>query len=156
MFVGEAPGRFGAGRTGVPFSGDTAGARFEHLLAEAGLDRQAVFITNAVLCLPLDSAGRNRTPRIAEIRNCSCWLEDTIRAVNPALVVAMGAVAMRAVQAFEPTPLTLSNVGQPPLHWHDRLLAVVYHPGARSQVHRPWARQLEDWRELGKHVRKLA
>ena len=62
LFVGEAPGRRGAGRTGIPFLGDESGRRFERLLEAAGLRRDEVFVTNAVLCLPLDGVGRNRTP----------------------------------------------------------------------------------------------
>lgn len=155
MFVGEAPGRFGAGRTGVPFSGDTSGTRFELLLSKAGLTREELFITNAVLCLPLDTAGRNRGPRMREIRACLPWLEATIRTVDPVLIVAMGAVALRALSSIETTTLTVSNAGRAPVAWHGRLLSAVYHPGARSQIHRSWEQQLEDWRHLGSQVRKL-
>ncbi|MCC7105701.1 MAG: uracil-DNA glycosylase, partial [Chloroflexi bacterium] len=52
MFIAEAPGRLGAERTGVPFSGDQAGRSFELLLREARLTRTEVFVTNAVLCNP--------------------------------------------------------------------------------------------------------
>ncbi|MED5353306.1 MAG: uracil-DNA glycosylase family protein, partial [Nitrospinota bacterium] len=48
VFVAEAPGRFGAGRTGIPFYGDKSGDNFEILLAHIGLKRADVFITNAV------------------------------------------------------------------------------------------------------------
>ena len=68
LFVGEAPGRFGAGRTGVPFQGDVAGQRFERLLAEAGLRRAEVFVTNAVLCNPRTADGRNDRPRADALR----------------------------------------------------------------------------------------
>jgi uracil-DNA glycosylase family 4 len=155
MFVGEAPGRFGAGRTGVPFSGDVAGERFERLMAEAGLPRADVFVTNAVLCVPVDGGGRNRRPRPAEVRACLSWLEDTVRVVDPALVVAMGTVALRALSMIEAHGLVVSNAGEPPVPWFERELAAVYHPAARSQVHRPWARQVEDWRAIGAFARRL-
>ncbi len=155
MFVGEAPGRFGAGRTGVPFQGDVAGRRFEMLLGEAGLCRDEVYVTNAVLCLPLDSAGRNRTPLGREVRACSGWLEQTIGAVEPPLVVAMGAVALAALALIEPHGVVVSNAGGTPTWWFGRQLAAVYHPGARAAVHRPWEAQLEDWRALGEAVRRL-
>lgn len=87
LFVGEAPGRFGAGRTGVPFRGDTAGRRFEALLGAAGLERERVFVTNAVLCLPLDPQGRNRRPTSAETAICNGWLRATIDAVDRKSVV---------------------------------------------------------------------
>lgn len=155
MCVGEAPGRLGAGRTGVPFSGDVAGARFERLLGEAGLRRVDVFVTNAILCLPVDGAGRNRAPRRTEVQACGRWLEETLRLVDPALVVAMGTVALYALALIQPHGLVVSNAGEPPAWWFGRKLATVYHPAARSQVHRPWDRQVEDWRAIGTFVRGL-
>ena len=152
MFVGEAPGRFGAARTGIPFEGDASGHRFARLLAASGLSRHEVFITNAVLCLPTDSFGRNRTPGASEIRNCSNWLAATIETIDPELVVAMGRTALARLARIEPHARTLRDSGQAPCCWNRRFLAVVYHPGARSQVHRGWQKQLSDWRRLGKAI----
>src|SRR5919199_4743236 len=70
LFVAEAPGRFGGDRTTVPLEGDRSGATFAYLLAAAGLERGAVFVTNAVLCNPRDVAGRNARPSPTELRNC--------------------------------------------------------------------------------------
>ena len=72
LFVAEAPGRFGAGRTGIPFSGDKSGDNFEALIAHIGLTRRDIFITNAVLCNPLEN-GNNRRPTAQEINNCSSF-----------------------------------------------------------------------------------
>jgi len=155
MFVGEAPGRFGAGRTGIPFSGDVAGARFERLLGEAGLQRPEVFVTNSLLCLPLDAKGRNRTPTAREIRACIGWLARTVASVDPAIVVAMGRVALEALRGIESHGLQLADAGGGPEDWSTRKLAVVYHPGARSQAHRCWADQVRDWRLLGEAIRVL-
>src|SRR5215204_1003719 len=52
MFIAEAPGRRGGEVTGVPLSRDASGLRFSRLLSLAGLSRDQVFITNAVLCNP--------------------------------------------------------------------------------------------------------
>jgi uracil-DNA glycosylase family 4 len=149
LLIGEAPGRFGAGRTGVPFLGDEAGRRFELLLAAAGLTRAEVFISNAILCLPLDSRARNRTPNRGELANCAPWLSRTIDVVAPQLVVAIGRVALEALRRIAPHGLQLSDAGRPPVEWGARRLAVAYHPGARAQVHRSWDDQLDDWRALG-------
>src|SRR5438046_3124119 len=62
LFVAEAPGRFGGDRSGVPLSGDRTGRTFTELLGAAGLRRDEIFITNAVLCNPRDHAGRNDRP----------------------------------------------------------------------------------------------
>src|SRR5262245_30803366 len=55
LFVAEAPGRFGGDRTGVPLSADQTGRNFQFLLEKAGISRDSIFITNAVLCNPRDA-----------------------------------------------------------------------------------------------------
>lgn len=154
LFVGEAPGRLGAARTGIPFAGDESGRRFELLLSAAGLERRRVFITNAVLCLPTDDSGRNRAPSSREVTACRRWLEETIDVVHPEVVVALGATALRSIAGIEPHLLGLRDAGKAPTPWGGRLLAALYHPGARTQVHRTWADQVEDWRRLGYALRK--
>src|SRR5215468_3287496 len=62
MFIGEAPGRKGADRTRIPFSGDQSGNNFDRLLAAAGLNRGEIFITSAALCNPRSASGANRQP----------------------------------------------------------------------------------------------
>ncbi|HWC31339.1 MAG TPA: uracil-DNA glycosylase [Dehalococcoidia bacterium] len=152
MFVGEAPGRFGAGRSGVPFSGDEAGRRFESLLRVAGLARDEVFITNAVLCNPLDEAGRNRRPKASEVRRCSSFLGRQIETVDPRFVVALGGVALDAIARIEAHNLSLRGDCVAPVAWFERTLIAVYHPGRRALVHRNETQQLEDWRRLGELV----
>jgi uracil-DNA glycosylase family 4 len=156
MFVGEAPGRFGAGRSGVPFLGDESGRRFESLLADAGLTREGVFVTNAVLCNPLDAQGRNRRPKAAEIARCSGFLRRQVVAVNPAIVVALGGVALDALARIEAHGLSLRQTCARPRAWFGRTLVAVYHPGRRALVHRGQAQQVEDWRYLGALVSESA
>src|SRR6478736_688871 len=62
MFVGEAPGRKGADRTRVPFSGDQSGANFDRFLSSINLTRKEIFITSAALCNPRAESGANRKP----------------------------------------------------------------------------------------------
>src|SRR5258708_38443099 len=71
MFVGEAPGRKGADRTRIPFSGDQSGRNFERFLSSIGLTRAEIFITSAALCNPRKPSGANRRPGASEISNCS-------------------------------------------------------------------------------------
>lgn len=149
LFVGEAPGRLGAGRTGIPFSGDESGHRFEHLLAAAGLLRSSVFITNAILCLPLDAAGRNRAPLRSELANCATHLADTIAHVDPQIVVTLGATALGALTRIAPHNLKLATAVAQPVPWHERTLIPLYHPGRRAEIHRAWPTQLADWQALG-------
>jgi uracil-DNA glycosylase family 4 len=153
MLVGEAPGRLGAGRTGVPFTLDVSARRLAKLMAAAGLSRRDVFITNGLLCAPLDAMGRNRTPATGELRSCSGWLKRQIALVDPQVVVAMGVVALKALRLIEPHTLTLGDVGRW-VRWGERSLVAVYHPGARAGVHRSWTLQVEDWRRLGTRLRR--
>lgn len=130
MLVGTAPGRHGAERTGIPFSGDRSGEALDALLARAGLSRAEVFITNAVLCNPQDAHGRNDEPTAAELRNCRAHLHDTIEAVDPPLVVALGRTAYAALGKLELAPPWEQALGATTA-WHGRRLAATYHPGPR-------------------------
>jgi len=148
LFVGEAPGRLGAGRSGVPFLGDESGRRFAALLAHVGLRREEVFVTNAVLCNPVDGRGRNRRPRAADLKRCAAFLRAQLAAVDPAVVVALGGVALAALGRIEPHGLRLSEDCARPVAWLDRRLVALYHPGRRALVHRADTRQREDWLSL--------
>src|SRR5206468_4905877 len=77
LFVAEAPGRLGGDRTGVPLSSDQTGRNFARLLAAAGLRRDEVFVTNAVLCNPRSTGGLNRPPGRVELANCREHLRRT-------------------------------------------------------------------------------
>lgn len=155
MFVGEAPGRFGAGRSGVPFQGDESGKRFESLLAEAGLTRDDVFVTNAVLCNPLDLLQRNRRPLTSEIKRCLPFLAAQLDAVQAGTVVALGGVALEALRLIEPHALELRGDAGRAVQWRNRRLVALYHPGRRALVHRVDALQRDDWQALGALVASL-
>src|SRR3982074_2807533 len=90
MFIGEAPGRKGADRTRIPFSGDQSGKNFERFLASIGLTRKEIFITSPALCNPRSASGANRRPTSSEIRNCSGFLRHTIDLVDPPVIVTLG------------------------------------------------------------------
>ena len=152
LFVGEAPGRFGGDRTAVPFHGDRSGATFAHLLATAGLERTAVFVTNAVLCNPRDAAGRNARPAPAELRNCSELLAAQLAVLDPPWVVALGHTALRALGLLAPHGVRLPRDLGWPAGWQGRRLVALYHPGPRALIRRPLAAQEEDYRRLAEWV----
>ncbi|MGH2795596.1 MAG: UdgX family uracil-DNA binding protein [Actinomycetota bacterium] len=98
MFVGEQPGD-AEDRAGHPFVGP-AGRLFQESLEEAGIDRSAVYITNVVKHFKFIRRGKRRIhkkPNAEEIRACFPWLEAELGAVNPRIVVALGAVAAQAL-----------------------------------------------------------
>lgn len=151
MFIGEAPGRLGASLTGIPFSRDQSGLRFERLLRAAGLTRAEVFVTNAVLCNPLRD-GRNRAPTRREIASCAHWLKAQVDLVDPALVVTLGNVALSAARLIEPHGLALRRDVGRRCSWYGRTLLPLYHPSARTSARRPFSQQAEDWKTLRKIV----
>jgi DNA polymerase len=151
MFIGEAPGRLGAARTGVPFTSDQSGLRFQRLLKAAGFRREGVFLTNALLCNPLRD-GRNRPPRHREVANCSRWLKAQIDLVRPRLVVTLGGVALDALRLIEGHPYALRRDVGRAVRWYGRTLVPLYHPSPRTAGRRPFQEQLEDFRRLGGRV----
>lgn len=153
LFVAEAVGRRGGAVTGVPLTCDVSGQRFNAFLALAGIDRARVFITNAVLCNPLDGAGRNRPPSRGEVARCHPFLERTLAVVRAPMVVALGRVALEALRALEPHELELAADVARPAPWAGRTLVTLYHPSLQSTLHRPHEAQERDWRQLGELLR---
>ena len=113
LVVGLAPGLHGANRTGRPFTGDHAGILLYRTLHQYGFashegssdprDGLALIgcrVTNAVKCLPPQNK-----PRPDEVRRCNRYLAEEIAAARPQAVLALGAIAHRAVlMAFNLSP----------------------------------------------------
>ena len=148
MLIGEAPGRLGAARTGVPFCGDQSARNLVRLLEIAGWTREQVFLTNAVLCHPRSETGTNRRPDRAEIRRCSRWIEEQIVVVDPIVIGALGVVALEALGLIEPHDVELRRDAGKVIPWKGRLLVPLYHPSSRAQIHRPLAAQEADFQSL--------
>ena len=94
MFVGEQPGDR-EDREGRPFVGP-AGLLLDRALAEAGVDRRRVYVTNAVKHFKFEPRGKRRLhkrPNASEIKICRRWLFEEIQAIGPRLIVALGATA---------------------------------------------------------------
>ena len=124
LVVGLAPGMHGANRTGRPFTGDYAGILLYRTLYKYGFgshpgsddpsDGLRLFrcrITNAIKCVP-----PGNKPLTEEVRRCNHYLADEIAAVRPRALLALGAVAHRAV---------LLTLGEP----------ASKHPFAHGAVH---------------------
>ncbi len=98
MFVGEQPGDE-EDRVGRPFVGP-AGKMFDRALAEAGIDREDVYITNAVKHFKFEPRGKRRIhkkPAASEVNACRPWLETEVNLVRPAVVVCLGATAAQSI-----------------------------------------------------------
>ena len=98
MFVGEQPGDR-EDREGRPFVGP-AGLLLDRALAEAGVDRRRVYVTNAVKHFKFEPRGKRRLhkrPNASEIKICRRWLFEEIQAIGPRLIVALGATAAQGL-----------------------------------------------------------
>ncbi len=149
LVVAEAPGRRGGAVTGVPLTRDVAARRFAAFLALAGIERGDVFITNAVLCNPLDARGRNRPPTRGDCARCRPFLVRTLDLVSAPYVVTCGRVALEALRAISAHDAHLPRDAATAVPWRGRTLVPMYHPGRQSTLHRPQPAQEHDWRRLG-------
>lgn len=98
MFVGEQPGDQEdlAGRAFV----GPAGQLFNRALADAGIDRAQVYVTNAVKHFKFELRGKRRLharPNVGEIQACRWWLDQERALIRPALTVALGATAVHSL-----------------------------------------------------------
>ncbi|KQV50397.1 hypothetical protein ASC95_13545 [Pelomonas sp. Root1217] len=152
MLVGEQPGDK-EDLSGHPFVGP-AGRLLDTALQELGLDRQAIYVTNAVKHFKYEQRGKRRmhkTPAQQEIEACSHWLESEIEAVRPRAVAALGATAARALLG-RPVAVTRERGG-----WVTREdgipVLITLHPSALLRLHdedrtEAWAAWLDDLRRL--------
>jgi len=98
MFVGEQPGDE-EDKAGRPFVGP-AGRVLDEAMERAGIDRNSVYVTNAVKHFKWEPRGKRRmhkTPAQQEIAACYQWLERELATVQPSLIVCLGATAARAL-----------------------------------------------------------
>jgi DNA polymerase len=98
MLIGEQPGD-AEDLSGHPFVGP-AGQLLDRALADAGIDRRAVYLTNAVKHFKFEPRGKRRIhkkPRASEIAACRPWLDAEIALVKPRVIVCLGATAAQAL-----------------------------------------------------------
>ena len=98
VFVGEQPGDQ-EDRQGRPFVGP-AGKVFDRALGDAGLDRDRVYVTNAVKHFKFEQRGKRRIhgkPTAGEVKHYRWWLEKELELIRPKLVVALGGTAVLAM-----------------------------------------------------------
>ena len=153
MFIGEAPGRKGADRTRIPFSGDQSGANFDRYLNSINLTREQIFITSAALCNPRAESGANRRPTQKELANCSTFLGRTIELINPRVIVTLGSVALEALKRIQYHELNLKESAAKEQSWNGRVLVPIYHPSPQVLAsHRREAEQLEDYKVVSKVI----
>jgi DNA polymerase len=129
MLVGETPGDQ-EDLAGRPFVG-AAGRLLDELLAEAGIDRQKTYVTNAVKHFKWEPRGKRRLhakPSSREIAACRPWLEAEIASIEPDLIVCLGATAAQSFLGRD-FRITRQRGRILPGGGNARILA-TYHPSA--------------------------
>jgi DNA polymerase len=126
MVVSEQPGEH-ENQHGEPFTGPT-GQLLDTVLARAGLERKALYLTYAVKHYKwetLDQQRVHRTPARREVEACQYWLEKELARVAPRVVVTLGATALKALTGAH---VNLSEyLGQTIAHG-GRLIVPAWHP----------------------------
>ena len=133
MLVGEQPGDQ-EDLAGRPFVGP-AGKLLDRALAAAGIDRNLVYVTNAVKHFKFELRGKRRLhkkPADAEIAVCLQWLQRELELVTPQLVIALGATAARALLG-RATPIE-KNRGRPAAFAPYGRILITVHPSYLLRV----------------------
>ncbi|MET0362346.1 MAG: UdgX family uracil-DNA binding protein [Sphingobium sp.] len=149
LLVGEQPGD----QEDIamrPFVGP-AGQLLDTCLAEAGIDRERAFLTNAVKRFKFTPRGKRRlhaTPNAGDIAHYRWWLAEEIRLVDPVVVVALGASALHALTGRKQA---LAPVRGQIMPWEDRRLLATVHPSFLLRLPDEQGRMIEQ----GKMVREL-
>jgi uracil-DNA glycosylase len=126
MLVGEQPGDK-EDLAGKPFVGP-AGRVLDKAIAEAGIDRAQVFVTNAVKHFKFAPRGKRRLhkkPNAHEIERCNWWIDLERAIVKPKVVVALGASAVRSLLG---RPMTIGKIRGRVLEMPDgaRMVATIH------------------------------
>ena len=161
LFVGEQPGDQ-EDLAGKPFVGP-AGRMLDKALAESGIARRDVYVTNAVKHFKWEPQGKRRKhkkPSATEIAACRPWLEAETQLVKPRIVVCLGVTAAQSV--FGKTVRLNELRGRA---WSTPLAATVFvtvHPSALlrhpdpAEREREYRRFVEDLQSIRKHLRSKA
>jgi DNA polymerase len=103
-------------------------------LADAGIDRDTVFVTNAVKHFKFEPRGKRRLhkrPNVNEIERCHWWLDFERRIVKPSIVVALGATALRSISG---RPLAINKIRGRVLPVEGGRMLATIHPSYISRI----------------------
>lgn len=144
LFIGEGPGK-NEDLQGRPFVG-VAGKLLDEMLAEVGLKRGDVFITNVVKCRPPN----NRDPELDEVHTCTeAWLTAQITLIDPTIIVLLG---RHSLERFVPgRKISMSHGRALRATAPDgvrRVFFPIYHPAAALYQGSLKATLLEDFKKV--------
>jgi len=153
MLVGEQPGNE-EDTQGHPFVGP-AGKLLDSTLSDAGIDRDEVYVTNAVKHFKFEERGKRRLhkkPRMSEIKACQPWLEAEAALVRPEIIVCLGATAVQSIlgSRYKLTEQRGKFIEHP---WA-KLVTATIHPSAVLRTPEAAARH-EEYRRLVADLSKV-
>lgn len=161
MLVGEQPGDK-EDLAGKPFVGP-AGRMLDKALEDAGIDRKATFVTNAVKHFKHEMRGKRRLhkrPNSYEIDQCKWWLEIERAIIKPDVIVALGATAARSVLGKTVTitktrgrPLTLADGTAAFVTIHPSLLLRLPDEESKEREYRAF---VADLKQVARTLKKAA
>jgi len=143
MFVGEAPGA-DEDEQGEPFVG-RAGQLLTKIIAAMGYQRADIYIANVLKCRP----PQNRAPLPDEMNNCRPYLLEQIDAIQPKVIVALGATAVRALLDVE---LGITKMRGNWYTFHNTPIMPTFHPA--YLLRNPPAKR-EVWEDMKTVLAKL-
>ena len=129
MLVGEQPGDE-EDKQGLPFVGPS-GKLLDRGLAEAGIPKKEVYVTNAVKHFKFEPRGKKRlhkTPSPREVAACRPWLLAEIEMIKPAVIMCLGATAAKSLLGN--TFALTKNRGKWQLGPASAKVMATYHPSA--------------------------
>ena len=136
MFIGEGPGA-DEDQQGEPFVG-RAGQLLNKMIEAMGLKREDVYIANVVKCRPPG----NRTPERDECETCMPFLMRQVEAINPRVIVALGAVAAKNLLQMNSS---MGDMRSRSYDFRGAKLFVTYHP---AYLLRDPRQKTEAWKDL--------
>ncbi|PWJ90693.1 DNA polymerase [Mesorhizobium loti] len=156
VFVGEQPGEQ-EDLAGKPFVGP-AGKVFNAILDEAGVDRQKIYVTNAVKHFKFEPRGKRRIhskPNAGEVQACRWWIDREFALIKPELAVALGATAALSLLG-KAIPVTKMR-GQVIEREDGLRVFITIHPSFILRIHEPADKEAERERFLHdmKQVKRL-
>jgi DNA polymerase len=157
MMIGEQPGN-DEDLQGRPFVGP-AGKVLDKALAAAGIDRDDVYVTNAVKHFKWEPRGKRRIhkkPSGMQIAACRPWFDEEVKAVKPKVIVCLGATAAQALLGsdFRVTRARgkLISTGNVPIIATVHPSSILRAPDDESR-HAEMARFIDDLRVVAGHIR---
>lgn len=158
VMIGEQPGDE-EDTKGHPFVGP-AGRLLSKAMHESGLDREKIYVTNAVKHFKFVERGKRRIhskPTGVEISACRPWLEAELSAIKPELIVCLGATAAQALMGRE-FRITADRGKFFPHRWAKELVATI-HPSAilraQERADQEYAHFVEDLQLIAARVAEL-